>query len=182
MTLAGSMVLVIWEWEWFSEEFESSSDERTDVTVIPETPPPEREISDDAISEALVSPSIHTAMFNCIGCTREVEYHVFHNFAPWEKLWNQTYARTWQPIWLHNTIAFVCRVDEKWQKIGYAIKEVLGDLHNAIESNTIIDVSIEWIKYKYVIYWQTLGWYAGINITRKGEWSNTFLHSQSIRM
>ena len=39
MTLAGSAVLVIWEWEWFSEELESNSDERTEITVRPETPP-----------------------------------------------------------------------------------------------------------------------------------------------
>ena len=88
MTLTESTILVIWKWEWFndSEELESnsSSDERTDITVIPETPPPEKEESDsedDTVLEASANPSIthddnttHTATFKCIGCNKEVEY------------------------------------------------------------------------------------------------------------
>lgn len=82
----GSTILVIWQREWFTAadelELESSSDDaRTEITVVPETPPPESLDSDsDTMQEASAPLSArnrttyHTVTFKCIWCHKEVQY------------------------------------------------------------------------------------------------------------
>ena len=41
-------------------------------------------------------------------------------------------------------------------------------------------VTIDWVKY--IIYWRSPGWYAGIKLTRIGEWSRMVVLSQSAKM
>ena len=77
-----------------------------------------------------------------------------------------------------------CEVEGDWKTIGYAVKEVISEMHDAIENNKIIDINIKWIKF--VIYWQTPGLYAGIE-KESGQTvysvsSNSVLCSQSARM
>ena len=72
------------------------------------------------------------------------------------------------------------KLDRKWYKVGYVIHEALSDLHTALRESKVTKVSIDWIKY--IIYWQTPGWYTGINITRIGEWSSTVVRSQSANL
>jgi len=65
-----------------------------------------------------------------------------------------------------NAIAFMCKVEDDWEKIGYIVKEALDDVHKAINANKIISVSFQWIKK---LFTRTPGWYAGI---RSGDWSD----------
>lgn len=188
--MTGSTVLVVWEWKWFTVadfELESSSeDERTEITVVPDTPSQETSDSDsDAIQEASASlyPTTHTTTFKCIGCHKEVQYQQALRRASelrskGELIQCKVEREPNNPYDSH-AIAFFCKLS-KWEKIGYAVTEVLPELHDAIARNKITAVTIKWIKY--VIHWQTPGWYAGIDITREGEWSNTVLRSQSARM
>ena len=199
MTLIGSKVLVIWQWEWLNttealeqeleQELDSCSDgERTELTVVPETPPPESSDSEhDSTSEA---PSIdssnikHTVMFKCIGCHKDVEYQEALKRASQLRSRGEVVECKLQQEpdnpYDSQAIAFLCNVDNKWKRIGYAVQEVLEELNEAISRKKITDVSIEWVKY--VIFWQSPAWYAGINITRKGKWSHVILRSQSARM
>ena len=191
MAVMGSKLLVIWKWEWFTGadelELESSSDnERNDIIVIPETPLTQTSDSDiDTMEEASASlnHTTHTVTFKCIGCHKEVRYQQAlvrasqlrnngeHVLCKFECEPNNPFDS--------QAIAFFCKLN-KWEKIGYAVKEVLTELHDAIARNEITNVQIKWIKY--VIHWQSPGWYAGIDITRKGQWSHTVLRSQSATM
>ena len=63
------------------------------------------------------------------------------------------------------------------ETIAYAVREVLDDLHAALEQKVIISVKVEWIKL--IFHWRVPGWYAGINITRNGEWSSVVCLAQS---
>jgi len=45
-----------------------------------------------------------------------------------------------------NIIAFMCKVEDDWERIGYIVKEALDDVHKAINANKIILVSFQWIK------------------------------------
>ena len=72
-------------------------------------------------------------------------------------------------------IAFMCKLDDHsdWERIGYVVQEVLDEVHDAITNKKILDVSFDYIKY--VVHFKSPGWYAGIKITRNGEWSQKVL-------
>ncbi len=78
-------------------------------------------------------------------------------------------------------IAFVVTVDDQKQCIGYAVREVLDEVHNAIAKNLILGVRIAWIKY--IVDWPRSGpgWYCGVNISKNGEWSRTVVSRGSTR-
>ncbi len=55
----------------------------------------------------------------------------------------------------------------------------MSEVLDEVNTNRVASVDFEWIKL--IVVWRTPGWYAGINITQKGEWSKTILISQSAR-
>ena len=57
------------------------------------------------------------------------------------------------------------------------VNEVLDVVHEALSAKKITAVSFDWVKF--IIYWRTPGWYAGIKVSRIGEWSWTVVLSQS---
>ncbi len=169
-------------------------DSSTDITVIPETPPSPSDDSDqadDALLEAATSLVIsatpmvtHTVTFNCIGSTKELHYQ--ENLARVAQCRNRgqkvpcrVEPEPDNPV-DSEAIAFQCKVDGVWKTIGYVVREALKELHEALAQKRVIEVSTSWVKY--IIYWTTPGWYAGINITHIGDWSQAVVSSQSARM
>ena len=78
-------------------------------------------------------------------------------------------------------IAFKCWVNDEWHRIGYIVREALDSVHNEIASHSITKVKFTWAKY--LITWMRSGpgYYAGINITRYGQWSPDFCGYASTR-
>lgn len=75
-------------------------------------------------------------------------------------------------------IAFMCKIDDSsWERIGYVVREVLDEVHEAINKKKILNVSFDWIKY--TVHFRSPGWYAGIRIQRNGEWSLGVLRSRA---
>ena len=74
-------------------------------------------------------------------------------------------------------VAFMCHVNKEWERIGYVVQEALDDVHSAMDEKKILDVRFDWIKY--VVHFKRPGWYAGIIITKSGEWSQIVLRSQA---
>ena len=72
-------------------------------------------------------------------------------------------------------VAFMYHVDQEWERIGYVVQEALDDVHCAMNEKKILNVQFDWIKF--VVHFKRPGWYAGIIITRSGEWSQTVLRS-----
>ena len=73
-------VFIIWHWEW-QEDISSDEDDRTSITVIPETPTiSDSENSDDdsttdltaSLSQLTTGDTVitHTVTFKCIGSTK----------------------------------------------------------------------------------------------------------------
>ena len=60
------------------------------------------------------------------------------------------------------------------------MSEILDEVHEALAANSITDIEFEWVKF--AIMWRIPGWYAGINVTRRGEWSRRVLISQSSKI
>ena len=74
-----------------------------------------------------------------------------------------------------NAIAFMCNASGNWERIGYVVAEALPDVNEALSKKKIIKVYFDWIKY--IVYFKNPGWYAGITVTRNGNWSNTVMYN-----
>lgn len=185
------VVLVIWHWEWKDHDVDGgSSDDDTSINVIPETPP---SVSNDEDSDDDTAAAIHIGtdavvthkvVFKCIGSTKELCYQ--ERLAKASQLINrgeevlvEIKPEPDNPV-DSKAIVFQCKLDEAWVTIGYVVHEALDELHEALASKKIIKVSFEFVKF--LIRWKTPGWYAGINITRIGDWSNNLLRVQSARL
>jgi len=57
--------------------------------------------------------------------------------------------------------------------MGYVVKEAANDVHAALNAQKI---AFDWIRFKF---YHPPGWYAGIRITKSGEWSQQVLLSRS---
>ena len=75
-----------------------------------------------------------------------------------------------------HAIAFECKVDTKWDRIGYVVRESLEATHEAMDSGNIMKVEFDWVKY--IVQFQNRGFYAGIKITR-GDWPKHVLQCRS---
>ena len=67
-------------------------------------------------------------------------------------------------------IAFMCYIDNKWQRVGYVVQECLEHVHKALLECQIVSVKLCWAKY--LVCWSRSGpgYYAGINVSLRGEW------------
>ena len=147
------------------------------------TPPP---ISYDSSTSSELDDSVpaitHSVIFKCIGAHKEIHYQEILAAAN-RKLEKGTKV----PVKLdpepqnkydNRAIAFVCQIDDtNWERIGYVVSEVLEEVHQAINNREILNVTFDWIKY--IVHFKSPGWYAGIRISRKGEWSQKVLRSRA---
>ena len=76
-------------------------------------------------------------------------------------------------------VAFDCESGNKWELIGYVVRDALDSVHHAIQNNLIMSVQFDWIRF--ITHWSNSGpgWYCGITITKKGEWPKEVLRCQS---
>ena len=67
-------------------------------------------------------------------------------------------------------MSFQCQLNNSWNVIGYVVRELSDYVRDAILSQDIVATKFSWVKYK-VIRTTGPGFYAAINITRKGQWA-----------
>ena len=168
--------MVIWEWEWQADEGVIHTSDS--VTHISETTC--SHITSDAtdLSDELKRSSdaecctekLYTVTFKCIGCqhdlhAQEALKHVSKSLDKWEVLPVNIFPEENNPYDVR-AIAFKCWIADKWQRIGYIVKEAVNAVHDAREQKLITDVYFKWAKY--LVSWTRSGpaYYAGINITK----------------
>ncbi len=78
-------------------------------------------------------------------------------------------------------ISFECQINGHWQRIGYAVNEVLDELHRDMRNNVIIGVNFKWIKFITDWYRSGPGWFTAINITKNGKWAKVIMDYESTR-
>ena len=80
-----------------------------------------------------------------------------------------------------NAIAFTCMVNDKWHRIGYAVNEILNEIHNALNGGEIVQVKFSWVKY--ISDWTRSGpgFFAGVSVTKRGYWSHSVTRAASTR-
>ena len=143
-------------------------------------------VSGSEVSMGSPEPAVvHTITFKCIGCTRdkdsqnilkEVSLKLAHQEVAMVRLQPEP-----QNKFDSKAIAFQAFISDEWHRIGYIVKEALDDVHSALEQNMITSIEFAWAKY--LITWTKSGpgYFAGINITRKGKWSKEVCLSASTR-
>ena len=168
----GHVVFVMWEWCWVDGG--NLSDEELGVDL--EEPLPSSEEEDE------VAPSItHSIPFKCIGHLKEKRYQELLAIASRKLKQGESV-----PVKLQKepknqydaqAIAFMCKAEHNWERIGYMVKEALPDVHQAMDANKIINVYFD--RIKKVLDYRKPGWYAAIIIKRSGEWSRVVQQSQA---
>ena len=137
--------------------------------------------SDEPIMDEEVPTITHSVVFKCIGSHKEHRYQELLSLANKKVKDGPTVPVKLQPEpdnqFDCKAIAIMTAVKDKWARIGYIVKEALDDVHEAINNNKILSVSFAWLKY--IVYFKCPGWYAGIKITRSGEWSDHVLRSRA---
>lgn len=177
-------VLVVWKWELVDcdagTESGSESSYQSSREVISET---SMEPDEDETEESNDDPvGTHTLTFKCVGTTKEDVYqktlsHI-SNHQPIEAF-EVKLVREPDNEYDARAISFVATVEGREQRIGYVVRDVLDEVHHALEEESITCVVFSWVKY--LVQWRRsgIGYYCGINITKKGEWSANAVRCQS---
>ena len=180
-------ITVIWDWEWSEDPGTDGSFESEDPDSLEQNNPYLHSDSDDSQSDVEFSlpTQTHTVTFKCIGSTYDQIAQESLSKAS-KLLRNGTNVQTkLQPEptnqYDNRAIAFMCYVDNKWQRIRYVVRECLEHVHKVLSGNQILSVKLCWAKY--LVCWARSGpsYYAGINISIRGEWHRDVVHSQSTR-
>lgn len=163
-------------WEWV-DQWDAESDYDDFFTEVAENQ------SEVGLSETKMEDGLHTVAFKCIGASRDAEQQrvlkLVHNLLESkEHVLVKLEPEPSNPFDAH-AIAFMTYIEEKWQRIGYVVREVLKDVHNAMASGNIVEVKYAWIKYLLSFPKSGPGYYAAINITCRGEWSRVVVASCS---
>ena len=56
----------------------------------------------------------------------------------------------------------------KWIRVGYVIRELIEEVHEALSKNEIVNVEFHYMFKGFAL---SPGFYAGIQVTRNGKWS-----------
>jgi len=166
----GDKVFVLWNWIWVDDSSATPSISTCSSPCNSPSPPP----SDSSSEDDLIPAITHTVIFKCIGVTKEKRYQDILKYAN-KRLVDDGVKL---PVKLQpepnnkldsKAIAFMCQDNSGWQRIGYVVRELTDEVHSAISDGKILNVAFEWIRL--CVHFSTPGWYAGIRITRNGEWS-----------
>ena len=177
-------VYLVWEWE-MEECAECYGDENSDGNEEDKIKEEEDEDAGELGAEEDEDNTdiVHTLTFKCIGATKDMQQQLVLRQAK-ELLQQQKEV----PVRLSpepdnpydtQAIAFQCFIDGTWHRVGYVVQEALQEVHDAMRNDKIKEVSCAWVKY--LVKWTATGagYYAGINITKYGQWSQRACRSRS---
>lgn len=181
-------MFVVYEWGWLDVEqmYQNNDSEIYDDSDDGDNSA-DGDDSDDGDDDQDDSDSFvtHTITFKCIGASRETSYQTALQAAlecinegkdvPVKLIPEPDNPKD------SRAIAFHCFVGEKWRRIGYIVKEALQDVHDALKNNQILSVKFAWVKF--LLCWSQCGpgFYAGIDISRKGNWPTNIMRCASTK-
>ena len=161
-------LFVVWKWTWMNEEIATEQDSDIDE----EESYNGDDDDDDGLHSVNSSSITHSVVFKCMGCLKEFRYQeilalVSKKIKDGECVPVELRKEPNNPV-DSRAIAFVCKLNDTWERIGYVASEALHAVHEAIRDEHIVTVQFQWVKY--IVYFRNQGWYAGIMITKKSEW------------
>ncbi len=180
-------VFVAYTWEWVAAEDSETIEENNNTVGLPsesESESDQEECADerDKFESSFVT---HTVSFKCIGANRD-EGHQSSLRAAAKAIQEGRNV----PVRLQrepenpkdsNAIAFQCHIGDVWRRVGYVVKEALPDVHDALNAGAILSVKFAWVKF--LLCWSRSGpgFYAGINVSKQGDWSTNVMHCASTK-
>lgn len=184
-------VFVIWNWRWLeptndeqigSESLDGDKDD-SETECDPEVGEDIRDGEEDSRLESDEHVT-YTEVFKCIGASRDPNcQEVLASASQQLKKGNVEVQLRLEPEnpFDSRAVEFVCKVDNQWKRIGYVVREALDAVHDAMNKKTITSVEFGWVKY--LLHWSRSGpgWYAGISITKKGQWPAEVVRCSSTR-
>ena len=186
--LYDNAVLVVWKWKSLVTTPTVNQDAKSFITEEGEEKIEEDKFdmeSRDGRNEEPKEDSGSPFVFKCIGAVRDV------NSQTSLRTCRDRMANGWTvPVTMEHeptnikdvkAIAFKCEIDGKWHRIGYVVSEILEEVHAAISADQIVSVRFAWVKY--VTDWTRSGpgYFAGIGVTKKGQWEAKVLRYKSTR-
>ena len=85
-----------------------------------------------------------------------------------------------QTIWSHRSLALSTEAKGQWHTFGYVVTELLEEVHGAIVQHEVIKTTFKTIKCMFTCTRCDHGFYAAVNITRKGLWSSQVIKHANI--
>ena len=136
----------------------------------------------DTDEEENVLDKLSTVTLKCIGVTRDPSYQesllsAHRLLTEGKNVPVKLVPEPTNPYDSH-AISIQCEVGGNWKIVGYLVKEICDSIHEALDSNSVTSVKFAWIRYK-IVRKTGPGYYAGVEVTRKGEWSPAVMRSAS---
>ena len=184
-------MVVIYDWRWDEDWDDSvSCTSDLDYSRTPSlTPSPSPTLSNSGNASCAQVTSIpevtHIVTFKCIGAVRNDAQQLALRETLHARKRGETIAVKIEPepsnAWDSKAIAFKCKIGGSWQRVGYIVREALEEVHEAICNGDILWVKLAWVDF--VLQWSCSGpgYYAGINIARRGDWSNVVIKCASTK-
>ena len=149
--------------------------------------------NDDGMDRSTSRVTNHTVMFKVIGCTKEDAYSRTEKGQD-TLLRARDLLESGIDVCVElvpeptnpkdaKAIAFMCTFeDKKRYRIGYVVKEILNEVHSALNNNEVTSVKFGWIKY--VSDWTRSGpgFFAGVKVTKIGHWEPCVIRAASTRL
>ena len=183
LSLVDNHVIVIGEWTVLCGQ--ESRCEEPDVTLSTCSSTDECSDSEPEEDSTRLPRSTHTVTFKVIGCTKESQYqHILQkaqNLIDDHQNISVKLCPEPDNPFDHKAIAFMCKIDGKYQRIGYVVKEVQEAVQAALDADDITQVEFKWVKFISDWYRCGPGYFAGVNVTRKGVWPSVVVRAQSTR-
>lgn len=176
---------MVWEWEWEEDDGSDMSDEdpESQEQWNPYLHSDSEGSDSENISLSTLPTQTHTVTFKCIGSVHDLAAQ--ETLSKMSKILREggTVQTKIEPEpdnqYDANAIAFMCRIDDNWKRIGYIVRECLEHVHLALSERRILAVKISWAKYLTCWSRSGPGFYAGVNISIRGEWHRDVIRSQS---
>ena len=179
-------VFVIYEWEWKdgSMAVSGAEDRHTEFSFSQlSSPSPSPSPSPPPLCVTSTPMVTHVIVFKCIGAVRDKEQQKALEQAYIARQSGETVPVKIEPEpqnpYDSKAICFKCLINGSWHRIGYIVREALDEVHAAITNGHILWVKFAWIKFLLQWIRSGPGFYAGIVIARRGEWSQMCIRSAS---
>ena len=183
MKLHSDGVLVLWRWEWVNKgsgKVLQDSEECGSLHLEADTTNDNESDSDASPNSPCVPTITHAITFKCIGAVRDkISQHTLQAVRDrMERGYSVPVKLQPEPdnLWDPKAISFLCNIEDKWTRIGYIVRELADEVQEAITKNQIMSVKFAWVKF--MTKWEH-GMYAGIEITRIGQWSQRVMARRS---
>lgn len=183
LNIIDGKVLIIWEWQVIQTQSDKDLDgKKYSVDYECSSPTQDSEPEADAHVETLPT---HTIPFKVIGCNKERRYQQVLERASLlidsgVEIPVELCAEPENPV-DPNAIAFMCKIQDCFERVGYVVREAQGAVHDAIRRNEVIAVKFKWVKYQCDWLRCGPGFFAAVNITTTGVWPPVVVRSKSTR-